>query len=396
MKTKVFFPVALALLCICPIASAQTQEKLQLTTYYPAPYGEYDELRATKMGIGGTYASPTQPITAPNVLMVDGNVGIGTTTSPANLIVEGNVGIGTASPGKELDVAGDLRLRGDLATINFYRTTGPTDIAYLKYNNTNSQLDMAANNKNIRFVNRLGWLESMRITPAGNVGIGTVNPASSLDVAGGVRAAIGVPGNANPNVGYSFNLDGDTGMFRTTIGALPASGGDIVFKTDNAEKVRIKNTTGELQVVEGAVITGLLNNGGTILRARIYGAIGGFLPPPTPPLNEIVLYKDNWAAMLFPWGTAIPGGERVCIGGTVITDLHVSGKIKTGPGTLPALRTLDIGRSTIGHDGMHLDPCAKSAVVSPQYGDIIIDSADNNNLKFYNGTEWRKVSSVPG
>ena len=180
MKVKTFFLVALTLLWNCSIASAQTQEKLQLTTYYPAPYGEYDELRANKAGIGGTYAKPSQAIPTDTVLMVDGEVCIGTTSSPGTTV--------------KLDVAGDLRVRGDLATINFYRTTGLNDIAYIKYDNGNGQLDIGANSKNIRFLNRLGWLESMRITPAGNVGIGTTAPSQKLEVNGQIKISGGSPG----------------------------------------------------------------------------------------------------------------------------------------------------------------------------------------------------------
>ncbi len=54
------------------------EEKITLSTFYPAAYGDYDELTANKMVVDPTYAIPADPI---------------------DLLVEGNVGIGTAAPG---------------------------------------------------------------------------------------------------------------------------------------------------------------------------------------------------------------------------------------------------------------------------------------------------------
>lgn len=55
----------------------QAQEQVTITTYYPAPYGVYRELRANQMAIGSTYRAAG---------LADGN-----------LIVSGNVAIGQAS-----------------------------------------------------------------------------------------------------------------------------------------------------------------------------------------------------------------------------------------------------------------------------------------------------------
>ena len=86
-------------------------EDITLTTYYPAPYGVYDELRSGKVGINLLTTDIIQ-----NKLDVEGNVAIGagysgTNAAPTNgLIVQGQVGIGTASPtvGTALDVNGTV------------------------------------------------------------------------------------------------------------------------------------------------------------------------------------------------------------------------------------------------------------------------------------------------
>jgi hypothetical protein len=66
------------------------EERITLTTYYPAPYGVYRELRADMMAIGSAYR---------NVPLVNGR-----------LLVEGAVGIGTTNPSATLEVLGDVNI----------------------------------------------------------------------------------------------------------------------------------------------------------------------------------------------------------------------------------------------------------------------------------------------
>ena len=71
--------IVLTLLCSAYPAYAQQNEEITLTTYYPAPYGEYDSL-----SIGSGYVAPVEN---------------------GNLIVEGNIGIGTETPHSILDIS---------------------------------------------------------------------------------------------------------------------------------------------------------------------------------------------------------------------------------------------------------------------------------------------------
>lgn len=70
-------------------------ESLTLTTYYPAPYGAYREMRATKNTFLA-YAQAGSPETSPLVAPDD------------------RVGIGTSSPQYLLDINGDVQIRGQL------------------------------------------------------------------------------------------------------------------------------------------------------------------------------------------------------------------------------------------------------------------------------------------
>ena len=82
---------------ISGLAFAQ-EESITITTYYPAPYGVYREMRAKRMAIGDTYYDSSEYCWE----------GFCTTAidPDADLIVEGNVGIGTAEPGAKLHVGG--------------------------------------------------------------------------------------------------------------------------------------------------------------------------------------------------------------------------------------------------------------------------------------------------
>lgn len=77
------------------------EESITITTYYPSPYGVYKELRAKRTAVGDNYYDSS------------GYCWEGTCTttidSGADLIVEGNVGIGTTSPTATLHVNGDIK-----------------------------------------------------------------------------------------------------------------------------------------------------------------------------------------------------------------------------------------------------------------------------------------------
>ncbi len=77
--TKIFTVVLFGLLCAGVSGIA---EEITLTTYYPAPYGNYEELQATKLAVGSTATMPT----------TDGDLEVSGTINATSYSVNGTAG----------------------------------------------------------------------------------------------------------------------------------------------------------------------------------------------------------------------------------------------------------------------------------------------------------------
>jgi hypothetical protein len=192
----------------------------------------------------------------------------------------GNVGIGTSSPtaGYKLDVAGAIRTTSNLfrssygtvvqgtsgnsssrfqafygaytspwanhdvlsLSVNYDAYTGTYDGALKRA----AAIQLAAADGSTPFIRFLtgedaSFLERMRIDSAGNVGIGTNSPTSTLDVLGAIRSR----GSVTPT--FSLNDGTIENYLRITSSQLQLvvpSANPITFLTTNAERMRIDST----------------------------------------------------------------------------------------------------------------------------------------------------------
>jgi len=172
-----------------------------------------------------------QPASPDGTLRI-GNGNTGTTSAQVVLTSAGNVGIGTSSPGAPLDVNGNIHARGaSFPAFKFANSSG-TALAEIYYGVGAADLNLISNQTGGRIVFQTNGSERMRITDAGNVGIGTSSPGARSDVSrahtsSGLAAVVAAPQFAITNpASYGY----PTGMlFRAPLvsGAAPSNNAAI-------------------------------------------------------------------------------------------------------------------------------------------------------------------------
>jgi len=195
-KTLKIISIILFFFSLLPVVSSQADstDSIRIVTYYPSPFGTYRELRTKRMAIGDDYIKtgappdkydwqeyPTDPMH---------NIGY-----DADLVVQGNVGIGTTTPGASLHIHGGNGLYLDAGT-----DMGGTQLNFITYGNGKDGLNNAAtkgwhiyargndyasipnqeNDLGLAFYDGLAGTNVMQMdSVTGNVGIGTTSPRTS-------------------------------------------------------------------------------------------------------------------------------------------------------------------------------------------------------------------------
>ncbi|PSK91262.1 beta strand repeat-containing protein [Taibaiella chishuiensis] len=203
-------------------------------------------------------------------------------TEQVRVTAAGNVGIGTAAPTQTLDIVGTARIRnatgtpttiagrnnnGDVGAVTLgsglsltagvlNTTADNADWNLTGNTGTNPATNFIGTGDAQPLVIRTSNTEKVRVTAAGNVGIGTTAPAYTLDVAGGIKASSEVLTASNSGSAMVWNSV-NTGQGATELINYRGTGGGGFRFSTAAPGVVPAAGVGELMRITGAGDVGI-------------------------------------------------------------------------------------------------------------------------------------------
>jgi len=404
---KIIFPLTIPLFInlIFPLSSfSQTEEEtMTITTYYPAPYGVYNEMRSKKMAVGDNYYNGSQycwsPATCTN--QIDGVSSSCWPNCNTDLIVEGNVGIGTASPTSRLNIWGTAADENTYL-IDFTRIDQPEIGGGIRWrDNTNTVKwefkGVGGGSPGIYF--KEGANDRVVIRNGGNVGIGTTNPAYLLDVD---------HPTANSNVA---RIKPKVGSGDIEVLTLQSGNGDPILTARNTGNVGIGTTSPNVNLdARGVVALGNTGNRFVVGQRLISGQKGVWFTVDDVASNVAGIQAENagtgyFSMALQPFGGNVGIGtadptQKLTVRGTLrLTDGSYNGDLTMGSNGVQIntyfAPTID-GSGGLGHASFRfgqLYSLNKNAVVdTANYGRRILVVRESPEAKFIDEGEGQLIN----
>jgi hypothetical protein len=282
----------------------------------------------------------------------------------------GDVGIGTNSPGARLHVVGgNIAVDADSRRIGYITDGTAANTGYMIPYDGSGFLSLHSNfsSGGIKFHTGTSNVERMRITAAGNVGIGASSPSSKLTVLDG-DIEIGATGLGNTLLSFNGTIANIT---------VNSSSAPLAFGTNSAERMRI-TSAGDVGVgtstpgykLEARTDNATASNWITSFNNTATGPYGaGFIARAVSNFGYFYIRGDGVAyvenAGNNPLGLATNGIERMRVtgGGNVGIGTSAPGaRLDLGAYTGPALATSMLKMQ----DGWH-DIITSAAVVGSRY-----------------------------
>ena len=232
------------------------------------------------------------------------------TNSGGGFIVrnDGKVGIGTTSPSKQ------LMLYGNTPFIRLEDTQGGSKRLDL-WVDSNAVAHIDANQSAQQITFRTASTDRLRITNAGNVGIGTILPNHKLDIYSNENVPLRIhrPSNANLDssgawgIGFSTRGDAITSTTDTRAGIFSYYNGNLFFATNTSSIVADPDASARMTILNNGNVG--IGTTSPLVRLQLERTVSNTTSR-TAPVNLIYLTSDHPSVGYGGFGTAITHYSR--------------------------------------------------------------------------------------
>ena len=300
----------------------------------------------------------------------------------------GNVGIGTTSPSQKLDVNGNIKLNQYGQSIYFGSTVNEikgsaSNFLYKSFSRV--QWDNAGTYTDSSYVFKQSGSEVFRIHTGGNVGIGTTSPSEKLEVNGNVdvNGGVYVSGvnsfvwNNTANSNLRFGANGSEKMRITSAGNVG------IGTTSPSAKLQIDSTSGWGVFTERGI-----KDGSTSTYSHNYGAGNAHILGRAMYFENAAVFSTSTADSTTKEYRFSNASDKLTVkslvsGVTVDNNILVLSGSNVGIGTASPLNKLQVSDGSVGIDSQYMIRDNRNNTILHQSANT---AASNRSLTIGNAT----------